>query len=197
VASKPKADFALTRPKLALTRCAGLNKSPTAASFIRSDRGFDPPLSFLQALNKKYASDAELASIRDAATTDTPGTAKGHLVTNEPIVISGKVVEEVGFDKIKQLLAAFNELRIVLLDGLCVAGLGNTPWPDFGALEEHVRDHYQNGYLAQWDQVKVTCPNITELDLSRNLLEAWEDVAVICRGLQKLEILKVKYVRLK
>jgi Leucine-rich repeat (LRR) protein len=150
-------------------------------------------LSFLQALNKKYASDAELTSTRHA-NTDTPGTAEGQLASNEPIVISGKVVEEVGFDKIKQLLAAFNELRIVLLDGLCVAGLGNTPWPDFGALDEPMRDHYQNGYLAQWDQVIVTCPNITELDLSRNLLEAWEDVAVICRGLQKLEILKVKYV---
>ncbi|MCJ1248420.1 hypothetical protein MMC30_005638 [Trapelia coarctata] len=158
-----------------------LSKSLTAASFIRPDRQFDQPLSFLEALHKKYASDTEVGPTADG----------GQLVTDEPIKISGKVVEEVGFEKIKQQLAAFHDLRVVLLDGLCVAGLGNTSFPWFGALEEGLREQHQNEYLASWDKVKETCPNIIELDLSRNLLEAWADVAVICRGLQKLEILKV------
>lgn len=167
----------------ALTYRAGLSQSATAGSFIRPNRPFDQPLSFIQALHKKYAYDTEVA----------PTTDGGQLVTEEPITISGKVVEEVGFEKIRQLLATLYELRIVLLDGGCVAGLGTSPWPWFGALqEESVRDQYQNSYLAQWDKVKQTCPNITELDLSRNLLEVWTDVAVICRGLEKLEILKVK-----
>jgi len=164
-----------------------MNRSLTAASFIRKNRQFDQPLSFLQALEKKYASDTKVALITDGV----------QVVTDEPLKISGKVVEEVGFEKIKQQLAAFQELRIVLLDGLCVAGLGNTAWPWFGALEESLREPTQNGYLDCWDKVKDTCPNITELDLSRNLLEAWADVVVICRGLQNLEILKVKYVRCK
>ena len=167
---------------MALTCRAGLSRSPTAASFIRKDREFDYPLGFLQALNTKYASDTEA----------TPTTRGGQLVIAEPLKISGKVVEEVGFEKIKQQLAAFHQLRVVLLDGLCVAGLGNIPWPWFGGLEDGLREQYYNEYLACWDKIKETCPNISELDLSRNLLDSWADITVICRSLQKLQVLKLK-----
>lgn len=34
-------------------------------------------------------------------------------------------------------------------------------------------------------------PNIRELDLSKNLLSSWEDVAVLCSRLQRLESLNI------
>jgi hypothetical protein len=61
-------------------------------------------VSFLGGLRKKYTT-AE----------DPPGRRheKISLTTN-------KVVEEVGFDKIIQKLSQLRELKIVLLDGLCI-----------------------------------------------------------------------------
>lgn len=38
---------------------------------------------------------------------------------------------------------------------------------------------------------------ILELDLSRNLIETWADVAEICSGLENLRSLKLKYVSSK
>lgn len=41
----------------------------------------------------------------------------------EAIRISGKTVEEVGFEKINQQLASLHDLRVVILDGLCTRGI--------------------------------------------------------------------------
>ena len=41
----------------------------------------------------------------------------------QAIRISGKTVEEVGFEKINQQLASLHELRVVILDGLCIRGI--------------------------------------------------------------------------
>ena len=82
-----------------------------------------------------------------------------------------KTVEEVGFEKIRQQLAILNELKIVLLDGLCLA----TPRDD-----------------PELAKIRETCPKIQELDLSRNLFERWEEVVKICEQLEELRSLKVK-----
>ena len=97
------------------------------------------------------------------------------------ILISGKVVEEIGFEEARQRLATLNELRIVLLDGLCVVGVQTLPW--IGSSELHLQA-----------QRRITDQNlkIVELDLSRNLLEKWIDVASICISLKSLKILKLK-----
>lgn len=60
----------------------------------------------MEALRKKYAS------------SDIDGSKD-----REAIRISGKTVEEVGFEKINRQLASLHELRIVILDGFCIHGI--------------------------------------------------------------------------
>lgn len=111
-------------------------------------------------------------------TSNPIGTA-----SQEAIEISGKLVEEVGFDKIAKQFAELQELRIVLLDGLRVTGvLSSYEQPESQVLE-----------AAQ--EIAKTCPNIEELDLSRSLLSSWRHVWDICNSLKQLKKLKVKYVQ--
>lgn len=128
-------------------------------------------MGFLQALRAKYASDAPTSN----------GTER---LWNAPAIeISGKVVEEVGFEKIRQQLARLYALEIVLLDGLCIAGV----LPEAASANEEV-------WLEELERIKATCPAVTELDLSRNLLETWGEVEGICAVLPKLKSIRVKYV---
>jgi hypothetical protein len=100
--------------------------------------------------------------------------------SQQTIEISGKVVEEVGFDKIRKQLAELQELRIVLLDGLRIVGvLSSYEQPEAEVLE------------AAKD-IATTCPKIEELDLSRSLLSRWRHVWDICYPLKELKKLKVK-----
>jgi tubulin-specific chaperone E len=139
-----------------------LSSSPRCASFIRSTRAADKPRSFLEALRYKYAED---------------GLEHAPAQTDASIEISGKVVEEVGFERIRKQQALLQELKIVVLDGLRIRGNG---------------DEAEVARLP--DEIANTCPSITELDLSRNLLENWSDVAEICSPLKKIRVLKVRYV---
>ncbi|EEH08077.1 tubulin-specific chaperone E [Histoplasma capsulatum G186AR] len=143
------------------------SKHPTAGSFVRPTRQADRNLSFLQAANEKYVSELEPVS-------------SGHedLLSSKPIEISGKIVEEVGFEKIRRLLAELQELRIVLLDGMRVYGV---------LAGEGSREEYENELKI----IARTCPKIVELDLSRNVLRRWTDVAAICEQLKLLKILKL------
>ena len=86
------------------------------------------------------------------------------------IAISGKVVEEVGFDKVRRQQARVEDLKIVILDGLRVA----LP------------------VAAGEGSIRETCPRIRELDLSRNLFERFGAVVEICRELEDLKSLRVK-----
>ena len=162
----------------------GLNKSATSGSFIRPTRKPDPTRSFSEALKAKYASDpVQDPSIHIVFATKPGDKAlkKDPLARiNQPIRISGKEVEEVGFDKIRKQLAQLSELKIVILDGLrmerSIARLkeGSDGWP------EGLTD------------VKDASPKATELDLSRNLFEEWREVASICEQLDKLKSLRVE-----
>ncbi|PLB55113.1 tubulin-specific chaperone [Aspergillus steynii IBT 23096] len=149
------------------------SKQPTAGSFVRPSRASDKPRGFLEALREKYASGLEQVS-----TKETPGGNPSEDSRHKPIEISGKVVEEVGFDKIRKQLAELQELRIVLLDGLCVAGA--LP----GAAEHEQVERARK-------EIQQTCPKITGLDLSRNLLTSWTDVQGICAQLKGLNLLKL------
>ncbi|OJD25508.1 hypothetical protein ACJ73_03114 [Blastomyces percursus] len=143
------------------------SKHPTAGSFIRPTRLADRPLSFLQAANEKYVSELEPVS-----------SGHGKLPSSTPIEISGKIVEEVGFDKIRKVLAELQELRIVLLDGMRIHGV---------LAGEGSQQEYEN----ELESIARTCPKIVELDLSRNVLRRWADVAAICGQLKLLRILKL------
>lgn len=140
-----------------------LSSSPTAASFIKPSRTPDKERTVLEAIEFKY------------------GSGLNDLSASDVVVISGKVAEEVGFDKIAREQGQLSELRIVLIDQLVVNGLAPRAASNHAVLEA-VQD------LAQ------TCPNITELDLGWNTIEDWQTVAYICLALPKLRVLRTRSV---
>ncbi|KAE8375150.1 hypothetical protein BDV26DRAFT_283726 [Aspergillus bertholletiae] len=155
------------------------SKHPTAGSFVRPSRAADKPRSFLEALREKYASEFE----EEAARRRRGDAASGDAL-HKPIEISGKIVEEVGFDKIRKQLAELQELKIVLLDGLQVAGV---------IAHEISAEQFQ----SVCGEIEQTCPKIIELDLSRNLLNRWRDVASLCASLKRLKTLKLNGNRME
>ncbi|KAL4913692.1 hypothetical protein BDW62DRAFT_192135 [Aspergillus aurantiobrunneus] len=136
---------------------------PTTGSFVRPSRQADSPRSFLDALRVKYASESEQTVARQA---------------EKPIEFNGKIAEEVGFDKIRKQLAELEELKIVILDGLRVAGV---------LAQEAGREQVEEAR----GEIERTCPKIVELDLSWNLLNNWKDVADICGPLRRLKLLRL------
>jgi len=152
---------------------AGLSNDPTAGLFFRPSRPTDAPLGFFEALRKKYASNNE---------------SNNQAASDEEIRISGKTVEEVGFEKIRRQLANLQELQIVILDGLQIASREGTK-PYHSTKDP---DGVLSNSEAPW--IHAHDLKIVELDLSRNLLETWADVAAICAPLRFLRFLKLKYV---
>ncbi|KIW95216.1 uncharacterized protein Z519_03800 [Cladophialophora bantiana CBS 173.52] len=150
-----------------------LSSSPTAASFVRPSRNPDPERTLLEAVKFKYApvsSSGVNATVSSAA--------------DDMIEISGKVVEEVGFERIQKQLSVLTDLKIVLVDELVVSGIARR-----GASKQHIR----NAQL----EVERTCPNIVELDLGWNVIETWRDIVDMCIPFRKLKILKAGGLRLR
>lgn len=137
-----------------------LSPSSSSSSFIRPTRIADESRTFLEALRYKYAGDG----VQQTATK-----AEGS------IEISGKIVEEVGFERVRKQQAILEELKIVVLDGLRIRGANQEA--DVARLQS---------------EIASICPNIVELDVSRNLFEHWNDIAVLCAPLTKLRMLKAK-----
>lgn len=146
----------------------GKSSLSTAGSFVRPSRPSDPPRSFLEGLHEKYASEFEQTQAQQSSSI------------KNAIEISGKVVEEVGFDKIRKQLAELQELRIVLLDGLRISGVLSS------------YDQPKDQMLEAAPQIAATCPKIIELDLSRSLLTRWRDVWNICNQLTSLKRLRLE-----
>ncbi|OLL23108.1 Tubulin-specific chaperone E [Neolecta irregularis DAH-3] len=104
------------------------------------------------------------------AVTEKYGSLKEPL---KRITWGAKVVEEIGFDKIEQVQGDFFQLRIVNLDSMLLA----SPQPILSSPR--------------------ICPtDICELDLSRNLISHFEDLARICAGLKLLQSLRFNANRL-
>ena len=135
-----------------------MSKSPTAASFVRPERRAEKPRTFLEALQEKYASEVNA--------DHTP------ISSGPQIIISGKVAEEIGFDKIRKQQARLNELKIVILDGMRIDRASDPGLPD--------------------NSIKEVCPKVVELDLSRNLFTRFDDVVEICSQLEALRGLRLK-----
>ncbi|TGZ83134.1 RNI-like protein [Ascodesmis nigricans] len=88
-----------------------------------------------------------------------------------PIALTAtKVFEEVGFEKIAKRWAMLGELKAVLLDGWKIEGVESI------------------------EEIKETCPNIEELDLSRNLLPL-SAITTICLALPSLHYLRLNGLR--
>ncbi|KAI9844405.1 MAG: hypothetical protein M1837_005606 [Sclerophora amabilis] len=146
------------------------SQHPTAGSFVRPTRPTDPSLSYLEALQQKYARKS----------TPSDGPLELSEVPKNLIKWGGKLVEEIGFEKIRTQLAMLQELRTVLLDGACIAGLLS-----------NAQDEDYERRAVEREYIYATCPKIIELDLSRNLFERWRDVIEICIQLEELRILRV------
>ena len=82
-----------------------------------------------------------------------------------------------GFDRIWKQLSVLEDLKIVLLDSLRIRAVS--------------LDSESLAIAQAQKELSRACPKIQELDLSRNLLETWDDVAEICRPLKQLRVLKV------
>ncbi|KAL2131155.1 hypothetical protein VTI74DRAFT_5466 [Chaetomium olivicolor] len=132
------------------------SKSSTAASFVRPTRQPDAPQTFLSALHLKYAS-----------------APAGDQKPPRQIVFSGKVAEEVGFEKVRRKQAQLDELQFVILDGAQVTSAGQP-----------------NG-TTDGQRIGQVCPKVRELDLSRNLFERFGPVLEICAELKHLKNLRV------
>jgi len=132
----------------------GLSSSPTAASFVAIARKADSVQTFVKAVREKYATD----------TTHLPLA----FALDKAIEISGKTVEEVGFEKIKKQQSQLHELKIVLVDG------------------------YRINRATSNQAIKDVCPKIVDLDLSRNLFEGYSEIIKICRELDNLRSLRLK-----
>jgi len=155
-------------------RC--LSSSPTAASFVRPSRPTDPKRGFLEAVRFKYG-DGSHGTTLNGVTSGSQGPQ-----WTEPLIeISGKAVEEVGFERIRQQQGVLENLKIVVIDGLCVVGISNT-----GDSKADVANE-------QYEIAKC-CPNIVELDLGWNLLETLQEVVDICSPLRKLRSLRLRFV---
>ncbi|XP_018330866.1 tubulin-specific chaperone E [Agrilus planipennis] len=76
-------------------------------------------------------------------------------------------LELVGFDKVSDIQSDFNKLKIVNIRLQCV----NCP--------------------GEPNALEIMCPNIVELDISKNLLTKWTEVFEICSQLKKLSWLNV------
>lgn len=92
------------------------------------------------------------------------------LAKTSVIKFSNKVAEEVGFDKIQRKQAQLSELRVVIVDGACIAT------PRFEGDEP----------------ISKAFPKIAELDLSRNLFQKVGTVVDICSELPALRSLRLK-----
>ena len=134
----------------------GRSKIPTAASLVRPTRPAEQPQSFVSALREKYAPDEKSAS--EAAPAQ--------------IVFSGKVAQEMGFDKILRRLAQVKELKVVILDGMRIDTASST-------IDGKIRE---------------ICPSVTQLDLSRNLFTDLGPVVDVCAELPDLRTLRHKFV---
>jgi hypothetical protein len=157
-----------------------LHPSPTSSSFIRPARRPDTPHTFVSALKSKYAPEEPVHSrFKEDPDVDIVFNQQPP-ARSKVIKFSGKPAEEIGFDKIRAQLAQLEELRIIILDGLCM-------WrPDArgkGRLEDHG---------GEKNDVKEACPKATDLDLSRNLFEEWREVVEICGQLGELRSLRVE-----
>ena len=138
----------------------------------------------MQALKAKYASEEDEEEGKEGFTDPDVEVVFNHQAPQQqkpdrkPVLFNGKPAEEIGFDKIRRQLAQLSELKIIILDGLCMQRpeARGTGWMESGEKTD-VRD---------------ACPKAIELDLSRNLFEEWREVAAICGQLPELRSLRVE-----
>lgn len=89
--------------------------------------------------------------------------------TAETVYFSGKQAEEVGFGKFSQRQAKLLGIHVLVLDRMGI--------------------RKRSGDEAENEEVRELCKEITDLDLSGNLFESFEEVAALCALFPKLRSL--------
>ncbi|KAI4719861.1 hypothetical protein E4T48_03902 [Aureobasidium sp. EXF-10727] len=118
----------------------------------------------------------------EALKTKYAAVETGEHASNQNVIrISGKEAEEVGFEKIARQQAQLQNLRIVVLDDLLIKAYDK----ETTDLEDSL------------DRISETCPNITDLDLGRDLFETLSEISDICDRLPKLKFLRLDGNRLE
>lgn len=112
----------------------------------------------MEALRQKYATE-------DLERRDVLSRA-----LDREIEISGKVVHEVGFDKVRMQLKKLDQLKHVVLDGMRIVRAKDDT-------DENVRD---------------ICPRIQSLVMRRNLFYTQVEILNICRDLRSLQSLDIR-----
>lgn len=82
--------------------------------------------------------------------------------------INAPFLDLVGFSKVNKKQSKFDQLKIVWLREQCVSNAGRP------------------------EELKELCPNLEELDISKNLINSWEIVADICFQLHSLIRLNIR-----
>jgi hypothetical protein len=109
--------------------------------------------------------------------TKYAATKTGDNASDQTIIrISGKEAEEVGFEKIARQQGQLQNLRIVVLDDLLVKAY----------------DEQNTNLEDNLDKILEICPNITDLDLGRNLFETLSEISEICDRLPRLKFLRLE-----
>ncbi|XP_032071278.1 tubulin-specific chaperone E isoform X1 [Thamnophis elegans] len=93
--------------------------------------------------------------------------------TGMPLVFGRKTVETVGFDSIKKKQKQLNTLRDISVDRCAVSLAG------------------------QEEEIRKSCPNIRQINLSRNLLSSWKEVLAIACQVENLETLNISENKMK
>ena len=153
---------------------------PGAGSFIRPNKTHDGRISFLHALQQKYSSSPE---------------------KYQEIVLesSGKQIEMIGFDKIEKQQSSVPPISLLQfcspphrrLVPIVVFEGSNVDGSNLGELTTVVLDSMLVGEADSYGEIARTCPRITDLDLSRNLICSLETVGNICAPLKCLKALRL------
>lgn len=125
---------------------------PSAGSFVRTNKIKSAKM-FFQALSERYRENS------------THGFADECLISSLKNDMNAPFLELVGFEKIGQKQSKLSELRIAVLNSMCI--------------------NYSENNLQE------LCPNIEELDLSSNLFNSWLQIADITGQLPRLQVLNV------
>ncbi|KAK5164970.1 uncharacterized protein LTR77_009635 [Saxophila tyrrhenica] len=92
-----------------------------------------------------------------------------HATSSGTVYFSGKQAEEVGFDKFQQRQAKLQGIHVLVLN--------------------HMRIQHQRINPSDNAEIAHICADITELDLSANLFESYEEICDLCLQFPKLRTL--------
>ncbi|KAI8922873.1 hypothetical protein BC831DRAFT_474025 [Entophlyctis helioformis] len=158
-------------------------RCPGAGSFVAASKpGIDPGRSFLAALHEKYLDGAPTAD-----STLVLGSSDGAVT-----------VETVGWDKIRRKQSRLESLREVGLAGMRIAvAAAASDMPDVSDVSDRDTKTDANANAdAVGRQIARLCASMVDLDLSRNLLASWSDLARLAHYLPRVETLRLSANRM-